>query len=137
MTDFKLGKKHKLCSRRAIDALFANRREGCSTLSYPLRAVWQTTTPQSSQTEKNPQQSTQTEKIEFLISVPKRKLRHAVDRVKMRRRIREAYRLNHIEICGNQGQHYQVAFIYIADHLEHYGRVERAMRRILENFRDK
>ena len=69
--------------------------------------------------------------MEFLISVPKRKLRHAVDRVKMRRRIREAYRLNHGDIAGSEGTRLQVAFIYVADHLEHYGRVERAMKRIL------
>ena len=73
----------------------------------------------------------QQERVEFLISVPKRKLRHAVDRVKMRRRIREAYRRNHGDIAGSEGTRLQVAFIYVADHLEHYGRVERAMKRIL------
>lgn len=90
-------------------------------LAYPLRAVW----------ADSPAGYAQQERVEFLISVPKRKLRHAVDRVKMRRRIREAYRLNHGDIAGSEGTRLQVAFIYVADHLEHYGRVERAMKRIL------
>lgn len=118
---YTLGKAHKLCSQTAIDTLFATRREGCSMLAYPLRAVW----------ADSPVGYGQQERVEFLISVPKRKLRHAVDRVKMRRRIREAYRLNHGDFAGSEGTHLQVAFIYVADHLEHYSRVERAMKRIL------
>lgn len=118
---YTLGKAHKLCSQTAIDTLFATRREGCSMLAYPLHAVW----------ADSPAGYAQQERVEFLISVPKRKLRHAVDRVKMRRRIREAYRLNHGDIAGSEGTRLQVAFIYVADHLEHYGRVERAMKRIL------
>lgn len=118
---YTLGKAHKLCSQTAIETLFATRRDGCSMLAYPLRAVWAET----------PGGYTQTERVEFLISVPKRKLRHAVDRVKMRRRIREAYRLNHGEIAGEEGPRLQLAFIYVADHLEHYSRIERAMKRIL------
>ena len=51
-------------------------------LAYPLRAVW----------ADSPAGYAQQERVEFLISVPKRKLRHAVDRVKMRRRIREVMR---------------------------------------------
>ena len=121
MRKLSLGKTHKLCSRTAIDRLFASRSEGCSMLSYPLRAVWTTTdTPQQ-------------QRIEFLISVPKRKLRHAVDRVKMRRRIREAYRLNYLDIVAPGGTPLQVAFIYVADRLEPYPRVERAIRRILHS----
>ena len=81
-------------------------------LAYPLRAVW----------ADSPAGYAQQERVEFLISVPKRKLR---------RRIREAYRLNHGDIAGSEGTRLQVAFIYVADHLEHYGRVERAMKRIL------
>ncbi len=118
---YTLGKAHKLCSQTAIDTLFATRREGCLMLAYPLRAVW----------ADSPAGYAQQERVEFLISVPKRKLRHAVDRVKMRRRIREAYRRNHGDIAGSEGTRLQVAFIYVADHLEHYGRVERAMKRIL------
>lgn len=121
MRSLTLGKSHKLCSHAAIDALFASRREGCSMLAYPLRAVW---APASDKVG-------QKERIEFLISVPKRKLRHAVERVQMRRRIRESYRLNHGAIVGDDGTRIQVAFIYVADHTEPYSRIERAMCRIL------
>ena len=113
------GKSHKLCSRTAIETLFAARHEGCSALSYPLRAVWTSI------------ERPQTQRAEILISVPKRKLRHAVDRVAIRRRIREAYRLNHADIIPSVGAPLQVAFIYVADRIEPYARIERAMLRLL------
>ena len=56
---YTLGKAHKLCSQTAIDTLFATRREGCSMLAYPLRAVW----------ADSPAGYAQQERVEFLISV--------------------------------------------------------------------
>lgn len=67
----------------------------------------------------------------FLISVPKKRLRHAVDRVKMRRRIREAYRLNHGEFPLPADVKADMAFVYVADRLTDYAAVCSAMRRIL------
>ena len=98
-------------------------------LAYPLRAVWMTRPREDADKTEMP-------RVEFLISVPKRKLRHAVDRVKMRRRIREAYRLNHSALVAPGDTCIKVAFIYVADHLEHYRHVERAMRRILSSLPD-
>ena len=79
MPDFKMGKTEKLCSRTAIERLFAS---GESSVAYPLRMV----TGESSRQAGAPAQ--------FMITVPKKKIRKAVGRVLMRRRIREAYRLN-------------------------------------------
>lgn len=129
MKTFSLGKRHKLCSKTAIDKLF-DRRESDSrsfAMAFPLRAVWC----------ENPgltAAASSRERVQFLISVPKKRLRHAVDRVAMRRRIREAYRLNrHLTGADStpQGASIDVAFIYISDTLEPYARIEKSMQRIL------
>ncbi len=65
----------------------------------------------------------------FLVSVPKKRLRHAVDRVTMRRRIREAYRLNRSLISPDLPA--DLAFIYVADKLLPYAKVEHALKRLL------
>ena len=114
-----LGKSHKLCGKVAVDRLFT-RSDASSHLAYPLRAVW----------GRNDVRTGGGEPVQFLITVPKKRLRHAVDRVKMRRRVREAYRLN--RPCWDAATPVtDIAFIYISDQLEPYARVEKAMKRIL------
>lgn len=107
----KLPKQTKLCSLTAIDALFAS---GKGALAYPLRMLC---APSS------------TPGIKFFISVPKKRLRHAVDRVLMRRRIREAYRLMRPELSSELS--FNIAFIYVGKGLESYSRVEHALRKLL------
>lgn len=130
----RLYKKEKLCSVIAIEQLFAgggaakhsdsadnnNPWRVYGALAYPLRIVWRQSPGRRSDAP-----------VQFLISVPKKRLRHAVDRVKMRRRIREAYRLNHLQYPLAEGTRLDVAFIYVANGLEPYARVEAAMRRLL------
>lgn len=131
MTSFRLYKKEKLCSQIAIDALFS-RRVNClgqsgSALTYPLRVVWR----------RNDQRPRGGE-FQFLISVPKKKLRHAVDRVTMRRRIREAYRLNRAllpEVV--EGRKVDMAFVYVADGLVPYHMVERSVCKLLKRMSEQ
>jgi len=123
----RLYKIEKLCSATAIDALFATGRpagddaEHCDVskaLKFPLRAVWRV----------NPRRS-RPSCPQFLIMVPKRRLRHAVDRVTMRRRVREAYRLNkHVLPAGIP---LDIAFVYVASDLHPYADVDRSMRSLL------
>ena len=128
--NFRLYKREKLCSVTAIDRLFAARpRKGevvCDAmgkvgvyLCFPLRMVY----------GQNPSRGGAP--VQFLISVPKKRLRRAVDRVKMRRRVREAYRLN--RHAGSPAVPLDVAFIYVADKLVPYARVEKAVRCLLEH----
>ncbi len=110
----KLPKATKLCSISAIDALFAS---GKGALAYPLRAVVL---------------KSEEPGIRFLISVPKRRLRHAVDRVAMRRRIRESYRLLRPTLA--EGLNLNLAFIYVANERVDSARISEAMRRLLNDF---
>lgn len=119
MTSLRLYKKEKLCSNTAIDLLFFD-KESMAAIAYPLRAVWRLNLSRSRGAQ-----------MQFLISVPKKRLRHAVDRVKMRRRIREAYRLNHQEFAADENSNIDIAFIYVADKLIPYHIIERSMRKLL------
>ncbi len=126
VTSLRLYKKEKLCSEIAIDALFS-RRVSCvgatgAALSYPLRIVWRRNNGRPRGAE-----------FQFLISVPKKKLRHAVDRVTMRRRIREAYRLNRDLLPPEEaGRRVDMAFVYVADSLQPYAAVERSVRKLIK-----
>ena len=55
--------------------------------------------------------------VKVLLSVPKRKLRHAVDRNRAKRQLREAYRLNKTALLEalpqKQGLH--LAFMWLSD----------------------
>lgn len=120
----RLYKKEKLCSLIAIERLFtphktkAEKAEVGSAMAYPWRAVWsETSTPDATCSK-------------FLISVPKKRLRHAVDRVTMRRRMREAYRLNRNLLP--QEQHIDIIFIYVADKLTDYHRCCHSLKKIME-----
>lgn len=115
----RLYKCEKLCSRTAINGLFAN---GRSMVAYPLRAV---VAVHNSAGEPS---------ARFMITVPKKKIRTAVGRVLLRRRIREAYRLNRplllpgLACCGC---HADVAFLYLDSSIADYAKIEKAMKSIL------
>lgn len=118
---YRLYKREKLCSVKAIDSLFAQGRDNV-VMAYPLRVVWR-----RNETRRN---ST----VQFLITVPKKRLHNAVDRVLMRRRIRESYRLNRQYLGAmSTEQPVDMAFIYVADSVKPYSRVEEAMIKALKN----
>ncbi len=94
--------KEHLKSKSTIDRLYSS---GASVTAYPLRAVF-IEVPAASQ------EPTAT----ILISVAKRRFKHAVDRNLVKRRIREAYRLNKhsfIAHLSEQGKKMAVAILYI------------------------
>lgn len=99
--DHKLKKDEKLCSRTAVNLLFD---EGQSLMAFPLRAAYRLR-PQGDHP------------VQFLISIPKKRIRHAVMRVTLRRRVREAYRLTRRELLLPEllrsGQGVDIAFVYL------------------------
>ena len=72
-------KREHIVSTRLIEQLFGS--GSTSMAAYPLRAVFRMT--ERSQTEVP---------VQVLISVPKKRFKHAVDRNRVKRQIREAYR---------------------------------------------
>ena len=120
MKGLRLYKKEKLCSTVAVEQLFMRGSDTTGALDYPLRAVWRP----------NPRRHSDAP-VAFLISVPKKRLRHAVDRVAMRRRIREAYRLPRHLYPMPPGTRFDLAFVYVADRLMPYTAVHAAMGKLL------
>lgn len=124
MKQFELGKRHKLCGAVAVDRLFTS-GDSRSALCYPLRGVW----------NKASYRKEGDAPYKFVVTVPKKRIRHAVDRVTMRRRIREAYRLIHgrvEEAAGVFGDApVDMAFVYVADKIVSSKIVHSAMERLL------
>ncbi|MDE6544515.1 MAG: ribonuclease P protein component, partial [Paramuribaculum sp.] len=117
-----------LCSNTATALRFARRGtaprgvrgdavKSHSAMAWPWRAVWRVNTRRNADV------------AQFLISVPKKRLRHAVDRVTMRRRCREAYRLSRHLLP--QSSRLDIAFIYVGDSLTPYDRTAASMTRLL------
>lgn len=119
----KLYKREKLCSKQAIDSIFARDTDVAglrSLLAFPLRTLWREV-PQDQPAAPVPQ---------LLISVPKKRLRHAVDRVRIRRLVREAWRLNRDRLPSDG--RIQIVMIYVAPKLLPYYKVERAVLKIMD-----
>ena len=75
-------KEERLCSRLLIEKLFNGDRSK-SVMSFPLRAIFMTEERDDSCV-----------RAKILVSVPKKNFKHAVDRNRVKRQVREAYRKN-------------------------------------------
>lgn len=123
MPGLRLYKSEKLCSKIEIEKLYAR---GTSIIAYPLRAVW-LAVPCDGGGNNRPVAA------RFLISIPKKRIRHAVDRVLLRRRTREAYRLNRHLLEGvlQEGKTLLIGFNWLANHECDYTTIERSMHELL------
>lgn len=86
---YKLPKPCRLRLKSLVDPLFA---KGKSEYAYPLRLVWRAAGADDMAHVLPRGSSVTVGKVQLLVSIPKRKQRRAVDRVLLRRRVRDAYR---------------------------------------------
>lgn len=92
------GKKEKLKSRKAIEQLFV---EGDTVAAFPLRLVYLKKAHDASTT------------LKVGVSVSKRKIKKAVHRNRIKRLLREAYRLNKEVFQHIDGDQYIGMFLYL------------------------
>ena len=113
-----LPKSERLCSLGALRRLFD---EGCSGFVYPFRYTYLT------------EEST-SPNVEVLFSVPKRNHKRANKRNLLKRRMREAYRLNNSELkslCQSRGVAFDIAFIYSSKEVLPSNTIAHAITKIL------
>lgn len=113
------GKKEKLKSKVIIDRLFA---EGKSVKKYPLRLVY---LPLEKSSEK---------KNKVAVSVPKRSFKRAVDRIKLKRLMREVYRKNKYLVSNNLAGSYALMLIYTGREITEYSELLRDGEELLKRF---
>ena len=107
-------KSQRLCSRTLIEQLFAHSGSKSAT-AYPIRAVFRKA--DSGQTQ-------------ILLSVPKRLFKHAVDRNRVKRQLREAYRTQYLDLLPKE-QTFHIAFIWLSDKHHPSGVINAKMRNLL------
>ena len=113
-----LPKSERLSSLTAVRRLFA---DGASGFVYPFRYMvlkTESTTPS----------------VEVLFSVPKRNHKRANKRNTLKRRMREAYRLNNDALHAaikEHGKDLDIAFVYSTKDILQYKTIEHAIRKIL------
>lgn len=100
---YTLGKSERLKSRKAIDLLFS---EGKSFSAFPFKVIWKTTTA-------NDQRSTTNASLQCAFSVSKKNFKKAVDRNRIKRLMREAYRLQKNELQNDAAANKQTVTIFI------------------------
>lgn len=108
-------KEERLTNKKTFDQLFS---KGKSFTVSPFRLVWVDLTPAPSMAGIN---------CQLGISVPKRSFAKAVDRNKLKRRIREAYRKNkHLlyEVLKNKNLTIALMLVYIAKEELPYREIE-------------
>ena len=115
-----LSKIERLKSRKQIDHLFSKNQ---SVFSYPFKFIISTATADIEVPAK------------LLISVSKRTFKHAVDRNRMKRLIREAYRKNKMPLYTAVTQKdatILIGLIFVGKELMNYHQVEIGIQKGLE-----
>ena len=115
MEGFTLKKEERLCSQKIIGEMFST---GESFLSYPLKVVFQKT------------DSTQAYPVQAAFTVSKRNFKRAVKRNLLKRRMREAFRLNKpglYDELATKERHIAVMFVFIGKDLVEFPIIEKAM----------
>lgn len=130
---FRFSKRERISSLKEIESLF-ERGHSSSVQSMPLRAVWRICS--SRQTDLLATEPA----VKVMMSVAKKRLRHAVDRNRAKRQMREAYRLHHQQLTETvtaRGLQLYIAFVWQSEGLEPTERVFEAMRSVLDAIRKK
>lgn len=118
MGRYSFGKSEKLCSESIISRLFA---EGRSFKVFPLRVFVLSI-------------DTAAANAQVLISVPKKRVRKAHDRNRIKRLVREVYRLNKPELIENwkkDNRHFAIGLVWLAEKQIPFAELNTVMREVI------
>ncbi len=119
---FTFNKNEKLKSKKLIEQLFVN---GKSVSDYPLQLIFLKIDHDGEYP------------IKAGVSVSKRKFKSAVKRNKIKRLLREAYRMNKHLIYENCTDKYIFMFLYVDENEQNYVFIEEKMINLLQKFLKK
>lgn len=114
-------KDERLCSKKAFDNLL---KSGSSTFCFPLKVQWVKT------------DHPLTFPAQVAFAVPKRRFKRAHDRNAIKRRLREAYRLNKepfYEYLKEKEIRLQLLIVYVAPEALTYHEIEPKVKNALRN----
>ncbi|MBC3759908.1 ribonuclease P protein component [Hyunsoonleella sp. SJ7] len=117
--NFTYPKIEKLKSKKLIDQLFS---EGQSVSVFPLRLVYLGTTFDDGVLVKTG------------VSVSKRNFKTAVDRNRIKRLLREAYRLNKPDLFNNLTTQHAFMILYIGKDKPTFAQVDASMKKLFGKF---
>lgn len=118
-------KKEHLCGEIRINRLFT---EGKAFIAYPLRVMYSINKIPS------------TEAVKIMVAVPKKRFKRAVKRNRIKRLMRESYRLNKhslYELCNEHNISLQIAFGYVSDTEADFVEIQEKMRKALARIETK
>ena len=115
--NYTLSKNERLHSKKSIKELFD---KGSSFFLYPFKVLY----------FESPQNPIETNQV--LFSVSKRKIKKAVDRNHVKRRIKEAYRLNKHLLTDKNKCKKNIAFIYVSSDISTFKSIEPVIQKILK-----
>jgi len=118
-------KPEHLCGEKRITRLFT---QGDAFIAYPLRVVYLL------------ENKIDREVSSVLVSVPKKRFKRAVKRNRLKRLMREAYRLNKqvlVEKLEERNLQIHIAFNYVSDDELDYATIEKKMKLSLQKLLDK
>ncbi|MDC8005116.1 ribonuclease P protein component [Aureisphaera galaxeae] len=112
----KFPKQEKLKSRKTIDRLFS---EGKSIKKFPIKLIYLE------------QEGAENHQATF--AVPKRNFKLAISRNRIKRQLREAYRLEKSVIESINGKKFALLFMYISKDKPQYAKISSSIKALLKN----
>lgn len=117
---FTLSKKERIKSKKLFEQLF---EEGKSVSNFPIKLFYLPTSFEEDDVA-----------LKIAVVAPKRNFKSAVDRNRIKRLMREAYRLNKHLVFNKIEGNFAFVFLYLGKEMPDYQLIENKMTGVLQKF---